>query len=127
MDKRAAVVTNFDYTWACLLMSMNIRVLSVPGFGLYSALMRAVITVVGKDKPGIIAGVSSALAEQEVNILDISQTIMQGYFTMIMLVDLAGMKIALQPLRDRLSELAASVGVTISVQHEDVFTSMHRV
>lgn len=85
------------------------------------------MTVVGKDKPGIIAGVSGALATREVNILDISQTIMQGYFTMIMLVDLAGMSVKPQDLRDEIDELAASIGVSISIQHEDVFTSMNRV
>ena len=89
--------------------------------------MRAVITVVGKDKPGIIAAVSSSLAERSVNILDISQTIMQTFFTMIALVDLAAMEIDLRQLRDELDVVAARVGVTITLQHEDVFTAMNRV
>ncbi|MCA1754838.1 MAG: ACT domain-containing protein [Spirochaeta sp.] len=89
--------------------------------------MRAVCTVVGKDKPGIIAEVSSAFAERSVNILDISQTIMQGFFTMITLVDLAGMPISLEQLRSDLGELGSSIEVEISLQHEDVYTAMHRV
>ena len=89
--------------------------------------MRAVCTVVGKDKPGIIAAVSSAFAERSVNILDISQTIMQGFFTMITLVDLAGMTISLEQLRSDLDELGSSIEVEISLQHEDVYTAMHRV
>lgn len=89
--------------------------------------MRAVCTVVGKDKPGIIAAVSSAFAERSVNILDISQTIMQGFFTMITLVDLAGMSISLEQLRRDLDELGHATEVKVSLQHEDVYTTMHRV
>jgi len=91
------------------------------------ASMRAVCTVVGKDKPGIIAAVSTAFAERSVNILDISQTIMQGFFTMITLVDLAGMSISLEQLRSDLDELGTDIEVEISLQHEDVYTAMHRV
>ncbi|MFW5694067.1 MAG: ACT domain-containing protein [Alkalispirochaeta sp.] len=94
---------------------------------LQEAAMRAVCTVVGRDKPGIIAAVSSAFAERSVNILDISQTIMQGFFTMITLVDLAGMSISLEQLRSDLDELGRSIEVEISLQHEDVYTAMHRV
>lgn len=89
--------------------------------------MRAVCTVVGKDKPGIIAAVSAALAERRVNILDISQTIMQGCFTMITLLDLGGMSISLEELRAELDALGERVEVAITLQHEDVFTAMHRV
>ncbi|AFG37196.1 ACT domain-containing protein [Spirochaeta africana] len=89
--------------------------------------MRAVITVVGKDKAGIIAAVSTALAERGVNILDISQTILQGNFTMMMLTDCAAMPISIQQLRDDLNTLGSDIGLTITVQHEDVFRSMHRV
>ena len=89
--------------------------------------MRAVITVVGKDKPGIIAAVSGALAERAVNILDISQTIMQSFFTMIALVDLSAMEIDLVHLREELDRVASIVDVTITLQHEDVFTAMNRV
>jgi ACT domain-containing protein len=90
-------------------------------------MVRAVITVVGKDKPGIIAAVSGTLAERSVNILDISQTIMQSFFTMITLVDLSAIEIELEELRRDLDEVAERVGVTITLQHEDVFTAMNRV
>ncbi len=89
--------------------------------------MRAVITVVGQDKPGIIAAVSVLLAERSVNILDISQTIMQGFFTMITLVDLAGLNAPLPDLRTELDQLGKRIDVEITLQHEDVYTSMHRV
>ncbi|GAB6089608.1 ACT domain-containing protein [Spirochaeta dissipatitropha] len=89
--------------------------------------MRAVITVVGKDKSGIIAAVSTLLAESGVNILDISQTILQGNFTMMMLTDCSSMPVSIQQLRSNLSELGERIELTITVQHEDVFRSMHRV
>lgn len=89
--------------------------------------MRAVITVIGNDKPGIIAAVSGALAEKKVNILDISQTIMEGIFTMIMLVDTGEMSISFKQLRNLLAELAEQTEVSINLQHEDVFQSMHRI
>jgi ACT domain-containing protein len=89
--------------------------------------MRAVCTVVGKDKPGIIAAVSAAFAARSVNILDISQTIMQGFFTMITLVDLGEMSVSLEELRDELDELGRQISVKIMLQHEDVYTAMHRV
>jgi ACT domain-containing protein len=89
--------------------------------------MRAVITVIGKDKVGIIAGVSSILAKESVNILDISQTIMQGFFTMVMLTDLAETSISISELSDVLSEKGKDMGVEIRIQHEDIFNSMHRI
>ena len=89
--------------------------------------MRAVITVVGKDKPGIIAAVTTLLADRSVNILDINQTIMQEFFTMITLVDLTGMTVPLPDLRTSLDQLGEKVEVEISLQHEDVYTSMHRI
>ncbi len=89
--------------------------------------MRTVITVVGKDTPGIIAAVSSGLAERKVNILDISQTILQGNFTMMMLADCSGMSISIQELRDDLNKIGEQIGLAITIQHEDVFRSMHRI
>lgn len=89
--------------------------------------MRAVITVVGKDKVGIIAEVSRVLAENQVNILDISQTIMQDMFTMIMLVDVSGANVAFSALSTTLSELGDTLGLSIRIQHEDLFNSMHRI
>lgn len=89
--------------------------------------MRAVITVIGKDKKGIIAGVSSELAACDVNILDISQTILQEYFTMIMLVDLQGMSVKFDELNEKLDAKSKLLGVSIKTQHEDIFNSMHEI
>jgi ACT domain-containing protein len=89
--------------------------------------MRAIITVVGVDRIGIIAGVSALLAETGVNILDISQTILREYFTMIMLVDLAGLRIGHGELVERLDRKGEELGVSIRLQHEDVFNAMHRI
>ena len=89
--------------------------------------MKAVITVVGKDRVGIIAAVSACLAENSVNILDISQTILQGYFTMIMLVELDLARSAIPELSETLNAVGARLGVQVRVQHEDVFTAMHRI
>lgn len=88
---------------------------------------RVVVTVVGKDKKGIIAAVSGALAEWEVNILDISQTILQEFFTMIMVVDLAEATVSFSQLREQLGVLGQKYGVVISCQHEEIFQYMHRI
>lgn len=89
--------------------------------------MKAVITVVGKDRTGIIARVSNYLAEQNVNILDISQTIMQDLFTMIMLVDTQNTAIGMEALSAGLHEIEEEMSLTINIQHEGLFTSMHRI
>lgn len=89
--------------------------------------MKAVITVVGKDRTGIIAKVSTYLAEKEINILDISQTIMQDLFTMMMLVDTKGSGVQAKELSDALSALGEEMGLSINMQHEELFSSMHRV
>lgn len=88
---------------------------------------RAIITVVGTDQVGIIARVSMALFEQNVNILDISQTILQDFFTMIMVVDLGGAKINFQELQSLLKDKGDEIGVQINIQHEDIFKFMHRI
>ncbi len=89
---------------------------------------RAIITVVGKDTVGIIARVCSFLADHKINILDISQTIVQGYFNMMMIVDIVKLEI---PFGDMADELAAigrdSLGVQIKCQKEEIFDSMHRI
>ncbi len=89
--------------------------------------MKAIITVIGQDKPGIIASVSGLLAELSVNIEDISQTIMSGNFTMIMSVDLSASKIALAELAKSMQELSEKIDVSIRVQHEDIFNAMHKI
>ncbi len=89
--------------------------------------MKAVITVLGKDRVGIIAGVATALAENRVNILDISQTIVQDYFTMIMIVELLDDSLTIPQLAKILDDVGAQLGVQIRIQHEAVFTAMHRI
>lgn len=89
--------------------------------------MRAVITVIGKDQVGIIAGISNILADSNVNILDISQTIMQDVFTMIMLTDLSIARIAFDSLSDTLEAKGQEMGLYVKIQHEDIFNSMHRI
>lgn len=89
--------------------------------------MRAILTVLGSDKIGIIAGVSNLLAKSNINILDISQTTMQEIFTMIMLVDTSAMTVSFTELGKLLDEKGEELGVTISIQREDIFNSMHRI
>lgn len=87
--------------------------------------MKAVITVIGKDKTGIIARVSNVLYENDINILDISQTIMQDIFTMVMLVDMS--KHTVKAISEKLDDVAEKIGVTIHLQSEELFSSMHRI
>lgn len=89
--------------------------------------MRAVVTVVGKDKKGIIAGVSAALYEADVNILDISQTIMQDLFTMIMLVDCNESQHNISDINEKLQAVAEEMELSIRVQREEIFSSMHKI
>lgn len=89
--------------------------------------MRAVVTVTGKDKKGIIAKVSTFLSERGVNIEDISQTILQDYFAMIMLVDTSGAKAELSELAKECEELGNSIGMSIRLQHEAIFNAMHNI
>ena len=89
--------------------------------------MKAIVTVIGKDKSGIIASVATALAEEKINIEDISQTIVQGNFTMIMLCDLQNSKLTLSEMHNKLQTLGDKIGVSIHTQHEDIFNSMHKI
>ena len=89
--------------------------------------MKAIITVIGVDQIGIIAEVSTLLAEKKANILDISQTILDDYFTMTMLVDLENLEISLEDLKKDLKIKGEKLGVSIKLQHEDIFRSMHRI
>jgi len=89
--------------------------------------MKAVLTVIGKDKAGIIANVSNLLFEKNVNILDINQTIMNEFFTMVMLVDLTKINGSLKELNEILMQKGKDLNVSIKIQHEDVFNSMHLV
>ena len=89
--------------------------------------MKCVLTVVGSDKPGIIAKVSTLLAKNNVNIEDISQTIMQSTFTMIMLVDISKSENNFAKISKDLENLGEELGLSIRIQHEDIFNSMHRI
>jgi ACT domain-containing protein len=89
--------------------------------------VKAVVTVIGKDRVGIIAAISGVLAGCNVNILDISQTIMQEIFTMIMIVDISKMKGNFTQLSEKLEDIGRDMGLQIKIQHEDIFNSMHRI
>ncbi len=89
--------------------------------------MKAVITVLGSDRIGIIAHVTNILAQVNVNILDISQTIMDKIFTMVMLVDLKESNTPFAEISKALDDAAQQLGVSIRIQHEDIFNSMHRI
>ncbi|MBL1229063.1 ACT domain-containing protein [Enterococcus sp. BWB1-3] len=89
--------------------------------------MRAVLTVIGKDKVGIIAGVSTKLAELGINILDVSQTIMDEYFTMMMILSLAKEGTNFEEIRETLNLLGNELGVKISIQNEEIFNVMHKL
>lgn len=88
---------------------------------------KGIITVVGKDQVGIIAKVCTYLAENDVNILDISQTIVQGYFNMMMIVNHDASTKAFNNLSDELAALGQEIGVDIKIQHEEIFNMMHRL
>ncbi|MCR4661780.1 MAG: ACT domain-containing protein [Clostridia bacterium] len=89
--------------------------------------MKAIVSVIGKDKKGIIGKVATKLCELDVNIEDISQTIMQDYFTMIMLVDLKDSAYKFVDIQNKLQELGKEIGVEIKMQNEEIFNSMHRI
>ena len=89
--------------------------------------MKAVITVIGKDKVGIIALASAECAKHGANIVDISQTVMKDYFAMIMLVELSGLEKDFATFADDMSKVGAENGIDIRVMHEDIFNSMHRI
>lgn len=89
--------------------------------------MRAVVTVTGKDKKGIIAKVSGFLAEKGINVEDISQTLLQDYFAMIMLVDISDLKTELSELAKECEKLGNEIGMSIRIQHEAIFNAMHNI
>jgi ACT domain-containing protein len=89
--------------------------------------MKAVVTVIGVDKVGIIAKVSAVLAAYQANILDISQTTMDDMFTMIMMVDVKRLSVQFDELAEKLDEAGKSLGVEVKITHEDIYRSMHRI
>ena len=88
---------------------------------------KTVITVVGKDSVGIIAKVCTYLADNQVNILDISQTIVSDFFNMMMIVDTSNATKRFEAMADELTELGNQIGVKIKMQHEEIFDIMHRI
>ena len=89
--------------------------------------MKAVVTVIGKAQKGIIAKISNILFENGVNILDISQTIMQDMFTMIMLVNFENDNVTVKQISEKFEQAEKDMGLSIHVQREEIFTSMHRI
>ena len=89
--------------------------------------MKAIVTVVGKDRVGIIANVCVQLASFNVNVLDISQTVMQGYFTMMMVTEVSECNVPLDELVTRMDQVGKGMGLSIRVQREDIFEAMHRI
>ena len=87
--------------------------------------MKAILTVIGQDKVGIIAGVSAKMLEFNINILDVNQTIMQDFFTMMMMLDCSKMKGSFDDVRAAVSEEGKKLGVDIKIQREEIFKSMH--
>lgn len=89
--------------------------------------MKAVITIVGQDRVGIVAMVSEILATNSVNILNINQNILEGFFNMVMIVDMGSSKISLKDLQQVLKGKGQELGLDIKLQHEDIFQIMHRI
>ncbi|WP_295745920.1 ACT domain-containing protein [uncultured Oscillibacter sp.] len=89
--------------------------------------MNAIVTVVGRDRVGIIAAICNRLAGHNVNILDISQTILQGSFTMVMAVDLSAASAPFGELSASLAELGKEMGLSIRIQREEIFNAMHTI
>ena len=89
--------------------------------------MKAIVTVIGEDRVGIIATVCTDLASFNVNVLDISQTVMQGYFTMMMVVDVSNASCPVAELAQKLDEKGKEMGLSIKLQREEIFKAMHRV
>lgn len=89
--------------------------------------MQVVLTIVGKDKVGIIAKVSNALADMNINIININQNIMQGFFNMVLIADMQGASVTLAHAREVMAALGQEIGVEIRLQSEEIFTAMHRI
>ena len=89
--------------------------------------MRAFITVIGKDTVGILAKVSQKCAESGINVMEVTQSVLQEMFAMIMLVDIAKATVSLETLSDELEAIGSEMGLKIHVMHEDIFNSMHRI
>ena len=89
--------------------------------------MQVVLTIVGKDKVGITAKVTNALAEMNINIININQNIMQNFFNMVLIADMEGANVTLAEARQRMVQLGEEIGVEIRLQSEEIFAAMHRI
>ena len=89
--------------------------------------MRVVLTIVGKDKVGITAKVSNALADMNINIININHNIMQGFFNMVLIADMAEANVPIAEARDKMAALGEEIGVEIRLQSEEIFSAMHRI
>ena len=89
--------------------------------------MQVVLTIVGKDKVGITAKVTNALAEMNINIININQNIMQGFFNMVLIADMEGSSVTLAEAREVMVKLGGEIGVEIRLQSEEIFAAMHRI
>ncbi len=89
--------------------------------------MQVVLTIVGKDKVGIIAKVSTTLAECNMNIININQNIMQDFFNMVLIADMSKANVTLKEAKDKFTALGEEIGVEIRLQSEEIFTAMHRI
>ena len=90
-------------------------------------MQKALVSVTGKDRPGIIAKVSTALFELNINVLEISQTILDGYFTMLRIVDMTAATAAFDAVAAKLNEVGEELGEVINIQRADIFDAMHRI
>jgi ACT domain-containing protein len=90
-------------------------------------LSRAIVTIIGSDRVGIIAGIANVLSDANVNILDISQSVIREFFTMIMMVDLSGAPASFEELRKKLADKGDQLGVKVEIQREEIFQAMHRI
>ncbi len=88
---------------------------------------KALVSVTGVDRPGIIAKVSTALFEMNINVLEISQTILDGYFTMLMIVDMTNASEAFSAVAERLNAVGGEIGEAVGIQRADIFDAMHRI
>jgi ACT domain-containing protein len=88
---------------------------------------RAIVTIIGSDRVGIIAGIANEIADANVNILDISQSVIREFFTMIMMVDLSQSALTFHELSERLAHRGETLGVKVEIQREEIFKAMHRI
>ncbi|KXW56914.1 ACT domain-containing protein [Ferrovum sp. PN-J185] len=89
--------------------------------------MKIVLTIIGEDRVGIVSRVSTKLADFKVNILDINQNILKGFFNMVMIAEMTDQTLTLKELQNEFNQLGDEIGVTVKIQHADIFIAMHRI